>query len=207
MTDWHIFPGLKIDILIAWCRLPVSTQNTERCSRDSASGHLQKFAADLNLSTPRNSQPYKIVTLSLNCNQHFHFIYLHLKSPLLKPMIKISFVLSNQEIVMQHFDLYNNYSILITILCFVKISFSYPRILSEFTLEPLHFPLTNQETHVELIAHFVFLAFEVLGHDEFDTVICLSSASSSSELITISSHAPNCSKDRIHSFCSYNLIA
>ena len=118
--SWHILPGLKIDVLIACCRLPVSSQNTECCSRYSASGHLQKFAADLSLSTPQNSQPYKIVTLSLNKI----FIYLHLKSLFLKLMIKISFVLSNQEIVMQHFDLYNNYSISITILCFVKISFS-----------------------------------------------------------------------------------
>ena len=41
----------------------------------------------------------------------------------------------------------------------------------------------------------------------FDTVICLSSASSSSELIKISSHAFSCSKDRIHSLCSCNLFA
>ena len=51
-------------------------------------------------------------------------IHLHLKSPLLKLLIKFFFVLSNQKIVMQHFDLYNNYSIIITILRFVKISFS-----------------------------------------------------------------------------------
>ena len=80
-------------------------------------------------------------------------------------------------------------------------------VLSEFTLEPLPFPLKIQETHIELLIHFVFLAFEVLGPDEFDTVICLSSASSSSELITISSHDLNCSKDRIHSCCSCNLAA
>ena len=24
MTDWHILPGLKIDVLVACCRLPVS---------------------------------------------------------------------------------------------------------------------------------------------------------------------------------------
>ena len=41
----------------------------------------------------------------------------------------------------------------------------------------------------------------------FDTVICLSSSSSSSELITISSHALSCSKDRIQSLCSCNLFA
>ena len=72
MTDWHILPGLKIDDLIACCRLPVSPQNTEKCSRYSSSGHLQKFATDLSLSTPQNSQPYKIVTLSLNSNQNLH---------------------------------------------------------------------------------------------------------------------------------------
>ena len=70
---------------------------------------------------------------------------------------------------------------------------------SEFTLETLSFPLKTQETLTEPPAHFVFLAFEVLRPDVFDTVICLSSASSSSELITISSHAFSCSKDRIHS--------
>ena len=53
----------------------------------------------LTLSTPQNSQPYKIVTLSLNGNQNFHIPYL--RFPLLKLMNKI---------VMQHFDLYNNYS-------------------------------------------------------------------------------------------------
>ena len=72
MTDWHILPGLKIDVLIACCRLPVNLQNSECSSRYSASGHLQKFAADLSLSTPQNSQPCKIVTLSLNSNQNFH---------------------------------------------------------------------------------------------------------------------------------------
>ena len=34
MTDWHILPGLKTDVLIASRRLPVSPQNVE-------------FAADL----------------------------------------------------------------------------------------------------------------------------------------------------------------
>ena len=72
MTDWHILPGLKIDVLIACCRLPVSPQNTECCPRYSASGHLQKFAADSSLSTSQNSPLYKIVTLSLNCNQNFY---------------------------------------------------------------------------------------------------------------------------------------
>ena len=72
MTDWHILPGLNIDVLIACRRLPVSPQNVECCSRYSASGHLQKFAADLTLSTPQNSQPCKIITLSLNSNQNLH---------------------------------------------------------------------------------------------------------------------------------------
>ena len=72
MTDWHILPGLKIDVVIACCRLPVNFQNFEYSSRYSASGHLQKFAADLSLSTPQNSQPCKIVTLSLNSNQNLH---------------------------------------------------------------------------------------------------------------------------------------
>ena len=72
MTDWHILPGLKIDVLIACCRLPVSPQNTECCSRYSASGHSQKFATDLTLSTTQNSHPCKIVTLSLNGNQNLH---------------------------------------------------------------------------------------------------------------------------------------
>ena len=47
-------------------------QNVERVSGYSASGHLQKFAADLTLSTPENSQPFKTVTLSLNSNQNLH---------------------------------------------------------------------------------------------------------------------------------------
>ena len=70
MTDWHILPGLKIDVLIACCRLPVNHQNSKCSSRYSASGYLQKFAADLSLPTPQNSQPCKIVTLSPNSNQN-----------------------------------------------------------------------------------------------------------------------------------------
>ena len=66
LTDWHILPGLKI----ACCRLSVNPQNFECCSRYSASGHLQNFAADLSLSTPQNSQPYKVFTLSPNSNQN-----------------------------------------------------------------------------------------------------------------------------------------
>ena len=55
LTDWHILPGLKIDVLIACRRLSVRAQNVECVSRYSASGHLQKFAADITLSTPQNS--------------------------------------------------------------------------------------------------------------------------------------------------------
>ena len=72
MTDWHILPGLKIDVIIACRRLPVSPQNVEYYLRYSATGHLQKFAADLTLSTPQKSQPCKIVTLSLNSKQNLH---------------------------------------------------------------------------------------------------------------------------------------
>ena len=72
MTDWHIFPGLKIDVLIACCRLSLNPHNSECCSRYSASGHLQKFAADLSLFTPQNSRPYNIFTLSLNSNHNLH---------------------------------------------------------------------------------------------------------------------------------------
>ena len=28
MTDWHILPGLKIDVLIACCRLPASPRKS-----------------------------------------------------------------------------------------------------------------------------------------------------------------------------------
>ena len=123
MTDWHILPGLEIDVLIARCLLPVSPRKTECCSRYSASGHLQKFAADLRLSTPQNSRPFKIFTLLLNSNQNLH-LPAPLNFSLFKPIIlKISFVLFNQEIVMQHFDLYNRYSILVTIFTLLKFLF------------------------------------------------------------------------------------
>ena len=46
MTEWQILPGLKMDVLIACRRLSVSPQNNECVSRNSASGHLRKFAAD-----------------------------------------------------------------------------------------------------------------------------------------------------------------
>ena len=72
MTDLLILPGLNIDVLIACRRLSVSPQNVECVSRFSASGHLQKFAADLTLSKPQNSQACKNVTLSQNSNQNLH---------------------------------------------------------------------------------------------------------------------------------------
>ena len=72
LTDWHKLPGLKIDVLSACRCLSVRPPNVECVSRYSASGNLQKFAADLTLSTPRNSQPCKIVTLSLISNQNLH---------------------------------------------------------------------------------------------------------------------------------------
>ena len=122
MTDWHILPGLKIDVLIACCRLPVNPQKPEFYSTYSASGHLPKFAADLSLSTPQNSQPCKIFTLSLNSNQNLHTPAL-LNFRFLSYLSKISFVLFNQEIVMQHFDLYNRYNILITISHLLKFFF------------------------------------------------------------------------------------
>ena len=95
------------------------SQKTECYSRYSASGHLQKFAADLSLSTPQNSQPCKTFTLSLNSNQNLH-TPAPLNSRFPSQSFKISFVLFNQEIVMQHFDLYSKYSILITIFALLK---------------------------------------------------------------------------------------
>ena len=77
------------------------SQKTECCSRNSASGHLQKFAADLSLSTPQNSRPFKTFTLPLSSNQNFHKPA-PLNSRFLSQLLKISFVPFNQEIVMQH---------------------------------------------------------------------------------------------------------
>ena len=101
-------------------------QKTECCSRYSASGHLQKFAADLSLSTPQNSRPCKIFTLSLNSNQNLH-TPAPLNSRFSSQLFKISFVPFNQEIVMQHFHLYIIYSILITISDSLKFLFREPR--------------------------------------------------------------------------------
>ena len=166
------------------------SQKTECYSRYSASGHLQKFAADLSLSTPQNSQPCKIFTLSLNSNQNLH-IPAPLNSCFPSQSFKISFVLFNQEIVMQHFDLYNKYSILITIFALLKLLFRE----SKFHPDPrssLPTPLKTQDPF-EPPAHLALFALEVLHPEVLDTANCLNSSSSSSELITISSQAFSCS--------------
>ena len=158
----------------------IESQKTECYSRYSASGHLQKFAADLSLSTPQNSQPCKIFTLSLNSNLHTPA---PLNSCFPSQSFKISFVLFNQEIVMQHFDLYNKYSILITIFALLKLLFRESKFHPDPRSSP-PFPLKTQDP---------LFALEVLHPEVLDTAICLNSSSSSSELITISSQAFSCS--------------
>ena len=166
------------------------SQKTECCSRYSASGHLQKFAADLSLSTPQNSQPCKIFTLSLNSNQS-----LHTPAPLnfcfSSQLFKTSFVPFNQGIVMQHFDLYSKYSILITISDSLKFLFREPRFYPNSRSSPPS--LSRLKTLSEPPAHFAPFALEVPDPEVLDTANCLNSASSSSELITISSQAFSCS--------------
>ena len=190
MTDWHIFPGLEIDVLIACCRLPVSPTKPECCSRYCASGHLQKFAADLSLSTPQNSQPCKIFTLSLNSNQN-----LHTPAPLnfsfSSQLFEISFVLFSQEVVMQHFDSYSKCSILITISDSLKFLFREPRFHPNSRSSPPSF--LRIKTLFEPAAHFALFALEMPDPEVLYTANCLNSASSSSELITISSQAFSCS--------------
>ena len=86
------------------------------------------------------------------------------------------FCFTHSEIVMQLFDSYNRFSILITKI-FFKISFPCPQISffapDHFFLSPAHDSRTK-------------------GPDTLDIVICLASSSSSSEIITISSHAFSC---------------
>ena len=166
------------------------SQKTECYSRYSASGHLQKFAADLSLSTPQNSQPCKIFTLSLNSNQNLH-TPAPLNSCFPSQSFKISFVLFNQEIVMQHFDLYNKYSILITIFALLKLLFRESKFHPDPRSSP-PFPLKTQDPF-EPPAHLALFALEVLHPEVLDTANCLNSSSSSSELITISSQAFSCS--------------
>ena len=166
------------------------SQKTECYSRYSASGHLQKFAADLSLSTPQNSQPCKIFTLSLNSNQNLH-TPAPLNSCFPSQSFKISFVLFNQEIVMQYFDLYNKYSTLITIFAFLKLLFRESKFHPDPRSSPL-FPLKTQDPF-EPPAHLALFALEVLHPEVLDTANCLISSSSSSELITTSSQAFSCS--------------
>ena len=40
MTDWHILPGLKIDVLIACCRLPVSPRKPSVAQGQGTLGFL-----------------------------------------------------------------------------------------------------------------------------------------------------------------------
>ena len=54
------------------------SQRTECCSRYSASGHLQKFASDLSLSTFQNSQPYKIFKIKTSLQ---NYAFLKVKPP------------------------------------------------------------------------------------------------------------------------------
>ena len=95
---------------------------------------------------------------------------------------------------MQHFDLYNRSSILITISYSLKFLFRELRFHPSSPSSPL--PLKTQDSRnfsFEPLSQFVFFALEVPDPDIFDTVICSNSASSSSELITISSQAFSCS--------------
>ena len=125
---------------------------TECCSRYSASGHLQKFAADLSLSTPQNSRPCKIFTLSLNSNQNLH-TPAPLNSRFLSQSFKISFVPFNQEIVMQHFDLYSKYSILITIFDSLKFLFRESRFHPDPRSSPPSLSRLKIHSNHPLIAH------------------------------------------------------
>ena len=97
----------------------------------------------------------------------------------------------NQEIVMQHFDLYSKYSILITISDSLKFLFREPRFHPDSHSSP-PFPLKTQDLF-EPSAHFALFALEVPSPEVLDTANCLNSSSSSSELITISSQDFSCS--------------
>ena len=108
--------------------------------------------------------------------------------------LHLTIVLPIQKNVMQRFDLYSRYSTLIAIIFLIKISFPCPQVSSEFTFKHFFFPpLTTQEPIPEHPLQFVPLVFEILAPDILDIVICFASSSSSSELITISSHAFSCS--------------
>ena len=168
------------------------SQKTKCCSRYSASGHLQKFAADLSLSTPQNSRPCKIFTLSLNSNQNLH-TPAPLNSRFSSQLFKISFVPFNQEIVMHYFDLYSKYNILITISDSLKFLFREPRFHPDSHSSPPSLSRLKTQDLFEPIAHFALFALEVPYPEVLDTANCFNSSSSSSELITISSQAFSCS--------------
>ena len=118
MTEWHILPGLKIDVLIACRRLSVSPQNVECVLRYSASGQLQKFAADLTYLHPK-------ITAMQNC----HIIAKQQSKSTSTFTLNSSFVsdslkklsLSYQKVFMQHFDLNSDYCILIRTFCMLKL--------------------------------------------------------------------------------------
>ena len=63
------------------------------------------------------------------------------------------FVLFNQEIVMQHFDLYNRSSILITISYLLKFLFREPRFHPSSPSSPL--PLKTQDSRIFLLSHWL----------------------------------------------------
>ena len=147
MTDWHILPGLEIDVLIACCLLPVSPRKPS-----VAQGHLQKFAADSSLSTPQNSRPCKIFTLSLKSNQNLH-TPAPLNSRFSSQSFKISFIPFNQEIVMQHFHLYSKYSILITIFDSLKFLFRESRFHPDPHSSPSSLSRLKIHSNHPLISH------------------------------------------------------
>ena len=128
------------------------SQKIECCSRYSASGHLQKFAADLSLSTPQNSRPCKIFTRSLNSNQNLH-TPAPLNSRFSSQSFKISFIPFNQEIVMQHFDSYSKYSILITISDSLKFLFCEARFHPDSHSSPPSLSRLKISSNHSLISH------------------------------------------------------
>ena len=80
---------------------------------------------------------------------------------------------------MQHFDLYNEYSILKTMFLLLKFPFRVLGFHLSSRSSPFFFPpLTTQEPTPEHPVQFVPLIFEELGPDTLDTVFCLASSSS-----------------------------
>ena len=151
----------------------------EVCSRYNFI-YTPKFTAMQNCHIIAKHQSKSAITCTLN----FSFYQL---------LIKISSVLSNQKLVMQPFDLYNYYGTLITKFLLLNFPFRALRLHLSSHSSPFFFPpLTTQEPTHQHPAQFVPFFFEVLGPDTLETVICLASSSSSSELVTISSHAFSC---------------